>query len=50
MKFVKENKSHNRIIAYTLTKKGQYFLQTSLRRWFYFESGRIEIEGVVYAN
>jgi len=50
MQFVKENKSHNKIITYALTKKGQYFLQTSLRRWFYFESGRCQIESVVYAN
>ena len=48
--YVKENKSHNKIITYTLTKKGQNFLQSSLSNWFYFESGRCEIEGVIYEN
>ena len=48
--YVKENKSHNKIITYTLTKKGQNFLQSTLRNWFYFESGRCEIESVIYAN
>ena len=48
--YVKENKSHNKIITYTLTKKGQNFLQSTLSNWFYFESGRCEIESVVYAN
>ena len=48
--YVKENKNHSKIITYTLTKKGQNFLQTTLRNWFYFESGRCEIESVIYAN
>ena len=47
---IKENKSHTKIITYKLTKKGQNFLQTTLRNWFYFESGRCEIESVIYAN
>jgi|TARA_R100001015_G_C4592750_1_gene148136 hypothetical protein len=48
--YIKENKSHNKIITYTLTKKGQNYLQSSLSNWFYFESGRCEIEGVIYGN
>ena len=48
--YVKENKSHKRIITYTLTNKGQNFLQTKLRKWFYFDSGRCEMESVIYAN
>ena len=47
---IKENKSHTKIITYKLTKKGQNFLQTTLRNWIYFESDRCEIESVIYAN
>ncbi len=47
---VKENKSHNKIITYKLTKKGQNYLQNDLRNYFIFESGRCEILGFINSN
>tara|TARA_R100001594_G_scaffold72376_2_gene107010 strand:+ start:229 stop:651 length:423 start_codon:yes stop_codon:yes gene_type:complete len=47
---IKQNKDHSKITTYTLTKKGQNFLQSTLRNWFYFESGRCEVESVIYGN
>ena len=48
--YIKQNKDHSKITTYTLTKKGQNFLQSTLRNWFYFESGRCEVESVIYGN
>tara|TARA_R100001126_G_C4813954_1_gene143286 strand:- start:300 stop:737 length:438 start_codon:yes stop_codon:yes gene_type:complete len=47
---VKENKSHSKTITYKLTKKGQHYLQSTLRDYFLFESGRCEMLGVVHSN
>ena len=47
---VKENKSHNKTITYKLTKKGQHYLQNTLRNYFLFESGRCEMLGVIHSN
>jgi hypothetical protein len=47
---VKENKSHSKTITYKLTKKGQHYLQNTLRNYFLFESGRCEMLGVVHSN
>ena len=47
---IKENKSHNKIITYKLTKKGQKYLQNDLRNYFIFESGRCQMLEVVHSN
>tara|TARA_R100001086_G_scaffold173484_1_gene95079 strand:+ start:190 stop:627 length:438 start_codon:yes stop_codon:yes gene_type:complete len=47
---IKENKSHNKIITYKLTKKGQNYLQNDLRNYFIFESGRCQMLEVVHSN
>ena len=36
MQFVKENKSHNKIITYALTKKGQYFFTNKFKKMVLF--------------
>ena len=48
--FIKENKSHNKIITYKLTKEGQKYLQNDLINYFIFESGRCEVIGFVNSN